>query len=85
MIAELITKNMKDEAEAIEGYLPLLAALKTEGDEEGVGIIEDIIAEELKHSEILTAMLLKKSQLYVEPEGALEAITFIKKNAEEHI
>ena len=48
-------------------------------------IIEDIIAEELKHSEILTAMLLKKSQLYVEPEDALEAIAFIKKNAEEHI
>lgn len=83
MIAELVAKNMKDEAEAIEGYLPLLAALKEAGDEKGVALVEEIIAEEIKHSVILTAMLIKNGDgLYIEADGTKDAINFIKREIE---
>lgn len=83
MIAELVAKNMKDEAEAIEGYLPLLAALKEKGDEKGIALVEEIIAEEIKHSVILTAMLIKNGDgLYIEPDGTKDAINFIKRETE---
>ena len=83
MIAELVAKNIKDEAEAIEGYLPLLAALKEAGDEKGAALVEEIISEEIKHSVILTEMLIKNGDgLYIEPDGAKDAINFIKRETE---
>ena len=83
MIAELVAKNMKAEAEAIEEYLPLLNALKEAGDEKGVALVEEIISEEIKHSVILTAMLIKNGGgLYIEPDGTKDAINFIKRETE---
>lgn len=76
-IQELITKNMKSEGSALEEYAPLLAALEEEKDTNGVKMIRDIMAEEVKHSIMLTALLLKYG-IGVEKEGSEEALKFIQ-------
>lgn len=76
-IQELITKNMKSEGSALEEYAPLLAALEEEKDANGVKMIRDIMAEEVKHSIMLTALLLKYG-VRVEKEGSEEALKFIQ-------
>jgi hypothetical protein len=68
---------MKSEGSALEEYAPLLAALEEEKDTNGVKMIRDIMAEEVKHSIMLTALLLKYG-VNVEKEGAEEALKFIQ-------
>lgn len=69
--AELICKNLKDEAEAIEGYLPLLETLT---DPDDISVIKEIISEEKKHAILLQAMLFKYDGdiLMEKPDDALE-------------
>lgn len=76
-IQELITKNMKSEGSALEEYTPLLAALEDEKDTNGVKLIRVIMAEEVKHSIMLTALLVKYG-IGVEKEGTEEALKFIQ-------
>lgn len=68
---------MKSEGTALEEYVPLLAALEEEKDANGVKMIRDIMAEEVKHSIMLTALLLKYG-IGVEKEGSEEALKFIQ-------
>lgn len=81
MIAELVAKNMKDEAEAIEGYLPLLAALKEKGDEKGIALVEEIISDEKNHQNILQVILLEHDGgIQIASDHMLETLDYLKKN-----
>lgn len=81
MIAELVAKNMKDEAEAIEGYLPLLAELKAAGDEKGVALVEEIISDEKNHQNILQVILLEHDGgIKIAGDHMLETLEYLKKN-----
>lgn len=81
MIAELVAKNMKDEAEAIEGYLPLLAALKEKGDEKGIALVEEIISDEKNHQNILQVILLEHDGgIKIASDHMLETLDYLKKN-----
>lgn len=81
MIAELVAKNMKDEAEAIEGYLPLLAALKEAGDDKGVALVEEIISDEKNHQNILQVILLEHDGgIKIAGDHMLETLEYLKKN-----
>lgn len=81
MIAELVAKNMKDEAEAIEGYLPLLAELKEAGDEKGVALVEEIISDEKNHQNILQVILLEHDGgIKIAGDHMLETLEYLKKN-----
>ena len=81
MIAELVAKNMKDEAEAIEGYLPLLEALKEAGDEKGVALVEEIISDEKNHQNILQVTLLEHDGgIKIAGDHMTETLEYLKKN-----
>lgn len=81
MIAELVAKNMKAEAEAIEEYLPLLNALKEAGDEKGVALVEEIIADEKNHQNILQVILLEHDGgIKIAGDHMAETLEYLKKN-----
>ena len=81
MIAELVAKNIKDEAGAIEGYLPLLAALKEAGDEKGAALVEEIIGDEQNHLNILQVILLEHNGgIKIAGDHMLETLEYLKKN-----
>lgn len=81
MIAELVAKNMKAEAEAIEEYLPLLNALKEAGDEKGVALVEEIISDEKNHQNILQVILLEHDGgIKIAGDHMLETLEYLKKN-----
>lgn len=81
MIAELVAKNMKAEAEAIEEYLPLLEALKAEGDEKGVALVEEIIGDEKNHQNLLQVILLEHDGgIKIAGDHMLETLEYLKKN-----
>lgn len=81
MIAELVAKNMKAEAEAIEEYLPLLNALKEAGDEKGVALVEEIISDEKNHQNILQVILLEHDGgIKIAGDHMLETMEYLKKN-----
>ena len=75
-ISTMIAKNLADEAEAIKGYLPLLDSYEV-GSDEYLQIAE-IISDELSHSLVLTAMLVKEAQLPIS-DDAKAAVTFLTK------
>ena len=58
-IAAQIALNNEAEWDAIEGYQKLIPFLKRKGDLESVAQIEEIISDELNHSEVLRAMMKK--------------------------
>ena len=81
MIAELVAKNIKDEAEAIEGYLPLLEALKEAGDEKGAALVEEIIGDEQNHLNMLQLILLEHDGgIKIAGDHMLETLEYLKKN-----
>lgn len=80
-IQEMIAKNMEAEGEAIKEYIPLMDALKAVNDMDSLKAIQDIVAEEMKHSLMLTALLKKlDSNVMVEKEGADDALAYLKKH-----
>lgn len=58
-IAAQIALNNEAEWDAIEGYQKLIPFLRRKGDLESVAQIEEIISDELNHSEVLRAMMKK--------------------------
>ena len=74
----MIAKNMAAECEAVKDYLPLLDNLEP-GSKEAEQIIE-IIGDELSHTLVLTAMLIKERGLLIN-EDAMEAIRYLAKKA----
>ena len=64
-VKELCAKNIADEAEAIEGYYPLLEELELEKDEEGVAIIKEIISDEKNHLNLLQGLMMQYDNIKI--------------------
>ena len=79
-IKELCAKNIADEAEAIEGYYPLLDELEAAGDKDGVEIVKGIIAEESKHLNLLQVIMYHHNGgLPIEKDDLGDTFDFLKK------
>lgn len=79
-VKEYCAKNIKDEAEAIEGYYPLLDELEAAGDEEGAKIVKDIIAEESKHLNLLQVIMYHHNgEIPIEKDDLGDTFDFLKK------
>ena len=76
-IPTMIAKNLADEAEAIKGYLPLLESYEPGSSE--YQQIAEIIADELSHSLVLTAMLVKEAGLAIS-DDAKSAVGYLAKS-----
>ena len=80
-VKEYCAKNIADEAEAIEGYYPLLEALEAEGDKDGVALVKEIISDEKNHMNLLQVIMLKYDSIEIAPDKMAETFAFLKKNA----
>ncbi len=58
-IASQIALNNKAEWDAIEGYQKLIPFFEAQGDDDAVAQIEEIISDELNHSEVLRKLMKK--------------------------
>lgn len=80
-VAELVAKNMKAEAEAIEEYIPLIDALAAAGDEEGANIVREIVSDEKNHQNLLQAILLHHDGgIKIAADDMKETFAFLQKN-----
>ena len=61
-----LEKNIADEAEAREGYYKILADYKHLLSDKEIDLIYEIIAEELKHTEILNEMIYHRNGIIPE-------------------
>lgn len=62
----MLEDNIADEAEARNGYFNILDTFLGELSENEVADIREIIAEELKHSEILKMMIQRRTNIVAE-------------------
>lgn len=58
-----LERNIADEATARGGYFQLLANFKDFLSREEISLIEEIISEELKHSEILSDIIYRRTKI----------------------
>ena len=65
-LVRLLEKNIADEAEAREGYFAIFEKYFNELSMEEIWEIKEIIAEELKHSDILTRMVRRRTKIDAE-------------------
>lgn len=65
-LCEDLEQNIADEAEAREGYFKLIRYHYDLFSKEEIRLIEVIIAEELKHTEILSEMIKKRTGILPE-------------------
>ncbi len=65
-ICQLLESNIADEAEAREGYFKILDCFEDELSEREKQELREIIAEELKHSEILARMVYRRTSIVAE-------------------
>ncbi len=61
-----LEKNIADEAEAREGYYRLLSKFSYLLSDGELGDFEEIIAEELKHTNLLNAMIRRRNGIVAE-------------------
>lgn len=66
LLCQVLEKNIADEAEAREGYFKIFECFNDELSEYERQEIREIIAEELKHSEILTRMVYRRTGIAAE-------------------
>ena len=66
LLCQILEKNIADEAEAREGYFKIFECFKDELSERERQEIREIIAEELKHSEILARMIYRRTGIAAE-------------------
>lgn len=81
MIKELCAKNIADEAEAIEGYYPLLDELIEKGDTDGANIVKEIISDEKNHLNLLQVIMMKYDEINIAPDDMTDSFDFLKKHA----
>lgn len=62
-LAALLELNIEAEADARKGYYQLIEALRENGGEANVPIIEEIISDELNHAEKLKELLAQYSDI----------------------
>lgn len=79
-VKELCAKNIADEAEAIEGYYPLLEALEEEKDEESIAMIKEIISDEKNHMNLLQAIMLEHDEIKIAADDMPEILDYLKRN-----
>lgn len=77
-VKELCAKNIADEAQAIEGYYPLLEALELEKDEEGIDIIKEIISDEKNHLNLLQGLMAQYDDIKIANDGMIETFDYLK-------
>jgi rubrerythrin len=65
-LVRLLERNIADEAQAREGYFLIYEKYFNELSMEEIWQIKEIIAEELKHSEILAKMVRKRTKIDAE-------------------
>ena len=65
-LCQLLEQNIADEAEAREGYFKVLDCFENELSEVEKKELREIIAEELKHSEILARMIYRRTGIVAE-------------------
>ena len=79
-VKELCAKNIADEAEAIEGYYPLVEALEAEGDKECLALVKEIISDEKNHLNLLQGIMMKYDNIEIAGDEMAETFDFLKKN-----
>lgn len=65
-LCQLLEQNIADEAEAREGYYKILHCFEDILSEREKQELREIIAEELKHSEILAKMIYRRTGIVAE-------------------
>lgn len=65
-LCQLLEQNIADEAEAREGYYKILHCFENVLSEREKQELREIIAEELKHSEILAKMIYRRTGIVAE-------------------
>ena len=65
-LCQLLERNIADEAEAREGYFKILDCFENDLSEAEKKELREIIAEELKHSEILARMIYRRTGIVAE-------------------
>lgn len=65
-LCQLFEQNIADEAKAREGYYKILDCFENELSESEKREIREIIAEELKHSEMLSKMIYRRTGIVAE-------------------
>lgn len=66
LLCQVLEGNIADEAAARQGYYQLLEKFEDEFSTREIQEIREIIAEELKHSEILTKMIYRRTGIVAE-------------------
>ena len=65
-LCQLLEQNIADEAEAREGYYKILSYYESELSDREIQELREIIAEELKHSNILKKMIYRRTGIVAE-------------------
>ena len=65
-MCQLLEQNIADEAEAREGYYKILDYYESELSDREIQELREIIAEELKHSDMLTKMIYRITGIVAE-------------------
>lgn len=79
-VKELCAKNIADEAQAIEGYYPLLEELEEAKDDEAIAMIKEIISDEKNHLNLLQAIMLKYDNIKIASDDMRETFDYLKGN-----
>lgn len=80
-VAELVAKNMKAEADAIEEYIPLIVALEEAGDSEGANVVREIVSDEKNHQNLLQVILLKHDGgIKIAEDDMKDTFKYLEKN-----
>lgn len=79
-VKELCAKNIADEAEAIEGYYPLLQALEEEKDDDAIAIIKEIISDEKNHMNLLQVIMMEHDNIKIAKDEMPEVFDYLKAN-----
>ena len=65
-LCQMLERNIADEAEAREGYYKILDYYESELSDREIQELREIIAEELKHSDILMKMIYRRTGIVAE-------------------
>ena len=65
-LCQLLERNIADEAEAREGYYKILTHYEDMLSNNEIEDLREIIAEELKHSELLARMIYRRTDIVPE-------------------
>jgi rubrerythrin len=78
-VKEYCAKNIADEAQAIEGYYPLLEALVEANDLEGANLVKEIISDEKNHLNLLQVIMAKHDDIKIASDDMEATFDFLKK------